>query len=313
MAKHAGAGGPVSAASGPAPGHDQRQLTPATGPKHAVSTRSGIRRIVGLAVLAGLAATAFVIVSRVNSATADRAAPEAPSTSVGPGESLATNAPGTSTTRMPTTSVQPAPSIAVGSVPAPLTGPPPAPFPQTGPGITQPGILLIASPTSDGSFAVLERIRLVSPVSVLTLRPAPVDRAGQQFASASAAATQVQVTAGDQPVVVPGAKVGARLDLPVAQVDHFELRYQLTDVTVISTPSKPGRALAAIGPLTGGVDDDLPVLFVVTGDTILGLNCPLLPLSQQSCGNRVQPRPSIERELPWYLALTLVQFNLPPA
>jgi hypothetical protein len=290
MAKHAGVGGPVGAASEPAPGRDQHQRTPATGPKHAVSTRSGIRRIVGLAVLAGLAATAFVIVSRMNSATPERAAPEAPSTSV-----------------------QSAPPTNAGSVWATLTAAPPGLLPQTGPGITLPGILLMASPASDGSFDVLERIRLVSPVSVLTLRPAPVDRAGRQFASASAAATQVQVIAGDQPVVVPGAKVGARIDLPVAKVDHFELRYRLTDVTVQSTPSTAGRALAAIGPLTGGVDDDLPVLFIVSGSTILGLNCPLLPLSQQSCGSRVAAAPSLERELPWRLAVTTVQFNLPLA
>jgi hypothetical protein len=311
MAKHAGVGGPVNGVGGPAPGRDQHQRTPAAGPKHAGSTRAGIPRIVGLAVLAGIAATAFVIISRLNSATPDRAAPESPSTSSSPLESPATEAPGTST--MPTTAVQPAPSLTVGSAQATLTGPPSAPLPQTGPGLTQPGILLVASPAADGSFDVLERIRLANPVSVLTLRPAPVDRAGQLFASASAAATQVQVKAGDQPVVVPGAKVGARIDLPVAEVDQFELRYRLTDVTVISTPSKAGRALAAIGPLTGGVADDLPVLFIVTGETILGLNCPLLPLSQQSCGSRVQTGPSIEHELPWRLALTSVQFNLPPA
>jgi len=311
MAKHAGVGGPVGAASEPAPGRDQHQRTPATGPKHAASTGRGLRRIVGLAVLAGLAAATFVIVSRMNPATPDRVEPEAPSTSSNPRESQATKAPGRST--VPTDSVQSAPSMTVGSVPATLTGSTPAPFPRTGPGVTQPGILLIASPASDGSFDVLERIRLVSPVSVLTLRPAPVDRAGGQFASASAAATQVQVSAGDQPVVVPGAKVGAEIDLPVAAVDHFELRYRLTDVTVRSTPSTAGRALAAIGPLTGGVDDDLPVLFIVSGSTILGLNCPLLPLSQQSCGSRVATAPSIERELPWRLAFTTVQFNLPLA
>jgi len=312
MAKHAGVGGPVGAAGEPASGRDQHQRTPATGPKHAASTtRRGLRRIVGLAVLAGLVAAAFVIVSRLNPATPDRAEPEDPSTSSGPWESQATKAPGRST--VPTTSVQSAPSMTVGSVPATLTGRTPAPLPRTGPAVTEPGILLIASPASDGSFDVLERIRLVSPVSVLTLRPAPVDRAGRQFASASAAATQVQVSAGDQPVVVPGAKVGARIDLPVAKVDHFELRYRLTDVTVQSTPSTAGRALAAIGPLTGGVDDDLPVLFIVSGSTILGLNCPLLPLSQQSCGSRVGAAPSLERELPWRLAVTTVQFNLPLA
>src|SRR5664279_955639 len=311
MAKHAGVGGSVSGDGGPAPGRDQHHRTRGAGPNHAASTRAGIRRIVSMVVLAGIAATAFVIISRLNSATPYGAAPESTSTASSPLESPATKAPGTST--VSTRAVQSAPPMGVVSAQTTLTEPLPAPLPQTGPGLTQPGILVMAMPAADGSFNVLERIRLVSPVSVLTLRPAPVDRAGQQFASASAAATQVQVTAGDQPVVVPGGKVAARLDLPVAHVDHFELRYRLTDVTVISTPSKPGRALATIGPLTGGVDDDLRVLFVLTGDSILGLNCPLLPLSQQSCGNRVQPRVSIERELPWRLALTSVQFNLPLA
>ena len=235
MAKHAGIGGPVSAASEPTPGRDQPRLTPATGPKHAASTtRRGLRRMVGLAVLVGLVAAAvvIVIVNRLNPATPDRT--EDPSTSSSPWESLATMPPGRST--VPTTSVRSAPSMTVGSVPATLTGPTPAPLPRTGPGVTEPGILLIASPASDGSFDVLERIRLMSPVSVLTLRPAPVDRAGRQFASASAAATQVQVSAGDEPVVVPGAQVGARIDLPVADVDHFELHYRLTDV-----PSKAPR------------------------------------------------------------------------
>jgi len=311
MAKHAGVGGPVSAVGGPAPSRDQHPRTPAAGPKHAGSKRAGTRRIVVLAVLAVVAATAVVIISRLNSATPDRAASASPSTSSSRLESTATKASGTST--VPTTSVQPALSIAVGSVPAPLAGPPPALLPQTGPGLTQPGILLVATPATDGTFDVLERIRLLNPVSVVTLRPAPVDRAGQQFAADSGAATQVQVTAGDQPIVVPGAKVGATTNLAVAEVDQFEVRYRLTDVTVMSTPSTPGRALAAIGPLTGGVADDLPVLFIVTGDTILGLNCPLLPFSQQSCGSRVQTGPSIERELPWRLALTSVQFDLPPA
>lgn len=319
MAKHARGGGPVNAVSGLTPVRDQPQRTPATGPKHAAFARVGIRRIVGVAVLAvvaGLAAGGFVIISGLNpAATPDRAAAEAPSTPTSP--SQATTAPVRSPTRTPTTSAQSAaataPSTTVGSVTVTLTGPPTAPLPQTAPGLTQPGILLIASPASDGSFDVVERIRLVNPVSALTLRPAPVDRAGQQFASASATATQVQVSAGDQPVVVPGATVGATISLPVAEVDQFELRYRLTDVTVRSTPSTAGRALAAIGPLTGGVDDDLPVEFIVTGGTVLGLNCPLLPLSQQSCGSSVAAAPSVERELSWRLAVTTVQFNLPLA
>ena len=173
--------------------------------------------------------------------------------------------------------------------------------------------VVIASPAQDGSFDVSERIRLPIPVGVLTLRPAAVDRAGHQFAAATAAATDVQVSAGGQPVAVPGSKVDATVNLPVTAADQFELRYRLTDVTIRSTPSTAGRALAAIGPLTGGVDDDLPVLFIVSGGTVLSLSCPLLPLAQQACGSRAQTGPSIQRELPWQLALTSVQLNLPPA
>jgi len=261
-------------------------------------------------MVCALAVIAIVIVSRLSSATADRAAPEAPATSSGAAESRPTNAP---TTGAPSTATQPAQSITIGSGPQALTGPPLAPLPSAGPGLTQPGILLVASPASDGSFDVLERVRLASPVSVLTLRPAPIEQAGRQFASASAAATQVQVSAGDQPLIVPGATVDTQVDLPVAEVDQYEIRYRLSDVTVRSTPSTDGRALAAIGPLTGGVDDDLPVLFVVSGGTVLGLSCPLLPLAQQSCGSRAESGANIEREIPWRLALASVQFDVPAA
>jgi hypothetical protein len=37
----------------------------------------------------------------------------------------------------------------------------------------------------------------------------------------------------------------------------------------------------------------------------------LLPLSEQSCGSRVEAAASVKRELPWRLAITDVQLNLP--
>jgi hypothetical protein len=256
-------------------------------------------RIVGLTVVV-LLVVAVVVVSRLNSATPEQAATEVPSTSPSSAPSSALSA-----TELPAQSAR----STAGALPS-LIGPP---LPQTGPGVTEPGILLIAAPAADGSFDVFERVRPASPVSVVTLRPAPVDQAGGQFGSASAAATQVQLSAGDQSVVVPGATVDAAVELPVAAVDQFELRYRLGGVTVRSTPSAAGRALAAIGPLTGGVDEDLPVLIVVSGDSVLGLNCPLLPFSEQACGNRLPTGAGFEHELPWRLALASVQFNVPGA
>jgi len=265
--------------------------------------------MVGLAVLLAIVLASVVIVTRLNSA--EPGVPEAtPTTDARTPESTVPAAAEGPTSGRPTVSVQTAPPTAEGSDPATFAG---IPVPAAGPGVTQPGILLMASPATDGSFDVLERVRLPSPIGVLTLRPAPIVRAGQQFASASAAATQVEVSAGDQSVDFSGATVDAGVELPVERGEQFELKYRLTGVTIRSAPSPAGRALAAIGPLTGGVADDFPVLIVVSGGTVLGLSCPLLPLSQQSCGSRVAPAQSIERELPWSLALATVQFNVPPS
>lgn len=196
---------------------------------------------------------------------------------------------------------------------APTGSPSPAWVPESGPGLTRPGILLIAWPVADGSFEVVERVRLAGLTTVVTLRPAPVDRVGHQFASSSGTASQVQLSAGDRSVVVPRATVDSPVDLVVAAADRFELRYRLVDVTIRSTPSTDGRALAVIGPLTAGVGSDVPVRLVVLGDAVLGLNCPLLPISAQSCGSRLAASPGFERELPSELALAAVQIDLPMA
>jgi hypothetical protein len=63
--------------------------------------------------------------------------------------------------------------------------------------------------------------------------------------------------------------------------------------------------------LTGAMNQDLPVLIVAAGDSVLGLSCPLLPLSEQSCGSRLDNGPGFRRELPSPVALTMVQFNVP--
>ena len=316
MAKHASASAPVDSIPGrePAPDQDRRMRT--APPKHAAAPFTWNYRVVVvtvLAVLVGLIAVGYVILG-TNPASPTLAAAQAPATSSQP-ELATTAAPASSRAQASTVAAPPAavdtPATTADPVPATIAGLPPAVLPTAGPGLTEPGILLVASPASDGSFNVLERIRLASPASSLTLRPATVGRAGSQFASASAVASQVQVTAGDEPVNVPGAAITAATTLPVAEGDRFEVRYRLTDVTVRSTPSTSGRALAAIGPLTGGVNDDFPVLFIASGGTVLGLSCPLLPLSERSCGSHVQPGLGVQHELPSALAITTVQFNLP--
>ena len=73
-----------------------------------------------------------------------------------------------------------------------------------GPGTTQPGILLMASPLPDGSFDVAEIVLLSTPTSSVRLGPPRLAQAGSRFSRAKPVASQVQVSAGDQPVMVPG-------------------------------------------------------------------------------------------------------------
>ena len=241
MAKHVRVGS-VNAADDTTPVRDQPPRPSPTRPKHAAPAevpRIGMAVAAVVVLAAGLAAGGFVVTSGLNTATPDRAGVEAPSTpSDSPTESPTTTASAGFATHPATTSAQSADTAR--SARSARSRPRSwichrRRYRKPAPGLTEPGILLMAWPASDGSFDVVERIRLVNAVSVLTLRPAPVDRAGRQFTSVSATATQVQVRAGDQTVIVPGAEVDAAMDLPVAAG-------RSASKCVIGSPASPSAA-----------------------------------------------------------------------
>lgn len=317
MAKHARDGGPAGAVDDPFVTRDRSPGQVAGGPRHATPAPRRAGRVlwvaVGIVLLGG--ATGYLVVDRdpVAAPVAGAAVPASP-TAV----ELAGTPPVASAS--PAEAPAPADATASGEVSAPATTSappanradgPPGIVPSSGPGVSVPGILLVAAPAPDGSFDVEERVRLDRPTTVLTLRPAPVDRAGREFAARAGTASQIRITVDGRSVAVPAAGVDRSTTVPIADADRFDLRYRLADATVISVPSSTGRALAAIGPLTVGLGEDLPVRVVVTGSTVLGLNCPLLPFAEQSCGTRTPAGPGFEHELPVSLALTTVQFDLP--
>ena len=67
----------------------------------------------------------------------------------------------------------------------------------------------------------------------------------------------------------------------------MELHYRLTGTMVRSTPSRAGRALAALRPMSVRLPADLPVALVVTGRPAINLVCPNLPLADQACATSV--------------------------
>ena len=201
------------------------------------------------------------------------------------------------------------PTPTVTSAPAPADPTEPS-RPKSGPGFSRPGLWLRAAPASDGSFDVVEVITLATPVTKIELRPIPLAEA-ESGSGLRPAARAVQLSAGDQPVPLP--------DGPIERVtpvewgipaDRIEVRYTLTGVGQPSRPSKPGRALATLGPLTG-VPSQLPVIMQIAGQGILALDCFRLPIAERSCASGRPPDLQTARPLPAEDAVVRVQYDLP--
>jgi hypothetical protein len=259
----------------------------------------GLRRAMGLVLIAGLCVSAVTFYSE---------APELPRSA--PEIASATPLPTASNSTATTPSGSPSPKNAPTST-RPIA-PTKAKLPK-GPGTTQPGILLIASPLPDGSFDVAEIVRLSTPTSLLRLGPPRLGLAGSRFSRAKPVASQVQVSADDQLVMVPGSRVTQRIDLALTTpARRIELRYRLSGITVRSTPSQAGRALTAIGPLVEGVSKTSQVAMLVRGSTVLNIECPIIRrLSDQACSTGQPPNLRVNRSLPWSGAVIVVQFDLP--
>jgi hypothetical protein len=256
---------------------------------------AGLRRAIGLALIVGLLISAVVFY---------RTAPELPR-AVPVAESGISSAPAPPPTVAPSTSATTLPD------PTATTAPTKTKLPK-GPGTTQPGILLMASPLPNGSFDIAELVLLTAPTSSIRLSPPKLTLAGSRFANAQPVASQVQVSAGNQPVVVPGGHVRQPTDLVIAApAKRIELRYNLSGVTVRSMPSRAGRALAAMSPLVVGVPSSLPVAMMVSGSTVLNIECPVLRLRDRACSIGLPPRLRVKQKLPRNNAVIVVQFDLP--
>ncbi len=130
-----------------------------------------LRRAVGLALIVGLliSAVAFYRVAP----QLPRATPVAPSS---------TTSPTTAGPASQSPAASPSPTASAKRVP-PNTGRSKLP---RGPGTTEPGILLMASPLRDGSFDVAELVILPAPVSFRTARSTQADAGGQALCRAQA-------------------------------------------------------------------------------------------------------------------------------
>lgn len=150
---------------------------------------------------------------------------------------------------------------------------------------------------------------MADPVSSLSLRPPDFTQIDGDLGRAQPVASQLQMTANRRAVKVPGGQIRSSTSLILpAPARLITLRYRLTGVSHRSQPSAPGRALAAIGPLTAGVPDDLPVAVAVPGRTVRNLQCPTLV--EQTCATGPAGTLRIRQPLPWHSAIVVVQLDM---
>jgi hypothetical protein len=178
--------------------------------------------------------------------------------------------------------------------------------------VGNPGIAITARPDPDGSFFVSEVIILPAAVTEVAVRPASIGDAGIGFQRLRPNATNVEVTAGGQALVVPDGPITSEVTLHWASpTKQVQLRYRLSQVSIASAHAKPGRALAAFGSLLGRMPADLPVTVVVTGKNVLSLTCPQLPLATMACGAGKAPQFRTLQPIPFNRSRVLVQYDRP--
>jgi hypothetical protein len=262
------------------------------------SRAAGLRRALGLVLIGGLCAAAV---------TFYREGPQLPRSAPEPSSTM----PSSPAAEQSVPTPSPAPSSSQPKPPARTPSLSHAKLPK-GPGTTEPGILLLASPLSDGSFDIAEMVLLPAATSSLRLGPPELTLAGNRFAKSKPVAAQVQVSAGDQPVIVPNGRVSRGTNIAwMAPAKRIELRYNLRGVTVRSIPSRAGRAVAAIGPLVTAVPQDLRVAMMVPGSTVLNIECPARQLPESACSLGRQPRIRVKGTLDHNKAIIVVQFDVP--
>ena len=181
----------------------------------------------------------------------------------------------------------------------------------TGPGLTEPGIRISTRSTRTGTLEVSERVLVRTPIGRLELAPPDLTGAGDLFSAAFPRVTQLRLTVGGQPVALSSGVLTAPRSIAMTlPVDTFEVRYVLVGATVHSAPTKAGRALAALGPVSRSLPPPSPVVVATQGNAVRNLSCPLLTDDAVACSDGVRGAMSVREPLPPQAAVVVLQLDL---
>jgi hypothetical protein len=192
----------------------------------------------------------------------------------------------------------------------PPSGTPGASPSTPGPGETKPGIRLTAVPHADGSFDVTEDVLLPAPTDILQLQlPASGEHLPGMMSRTTPIATNLKVLADGTSVPLQNTTVTGADYLPLTTAaTKIRMTYRLSGSVVVATPSGSQRAGAALRPLAGITEGNLPTSITVASG-LLNAVCPLLPEPRCAVGD--PPTLGIQSGIPAAKALVVLQLDLP--
>ncbi len=179
----------------------------------------------------------------------------------------------------------------------------------TGPGLTVPGINVVARVDNDGTLDVQEKVLLDSPVLTIRLAAAAPPLASTE--ALKPVVTELQAQSAQGPVTMPQTLTQVAQSISFgAPVTSFTMRYKESGGQERSNPAPVGRALLVLGPIAAPDLASTPVVVQVIGDHVLNLTCPDLPQTKQVCGV-AEATGRTAGPMQAYRATMIVQVNLP--
>jgi hypothetical protein len=173
--------------------------------------------------------------------------------------------------------------------PAPRSAPEGS-LPKGGPGIDQPGTMMLVRVASNGTLNVVEQARLgPNGPKDLSLRLPSMASLGGQVAELSPTVHDLRVSVNGTAVrAVPTADGPGWAVTGAEPASTVQLSYQIMDAIVRTKPSSSGRALGVSLPLLGQAlrEKGLPLVVRAEGAVVGGATCPSAPITEMLCGEQ---------------------------
>lgn len=156
--------------------------------------------------------------------------------------------------------------------------------PTAGPGVTAPGVRMVARPGPDvATVEVEETVFFPAEVDEVSLALLPADDSLEGVGAPTVLGLQAASEDGIVPMPKTTFKAGDGPQLVDFDGRKLTLRYTLANVVGRTPNSLPGRSLAAVQPLTANQLAGVDVVYYFYGD-VTNIQCPDQPAARRMCG-----------------------------